>query len=120
MRTLIVIVVSALGTVAAAAADLPVAYPPAYSAYGVPAAPLVIYDYEPGTVLRAYWLPPWRNRHYFPMAREVPHKERISVRPPRPAEPFSRYWSTPPLPPPPGATVIVPVPDDGPLPQPLK
>jgi hypothetical protein len=119
MRVLLAIAVSALGTVAAAAADLPLAYPPAYSAYGEPAVPLVIYDYEPGTVLRAYWLPPWRNRHYFPMAREVPHKARISVRP-RPAQPFSRYWSTPPLPPPPGATVIVPVPDDAPLPRPLK
>ena len=28
--------------------------------------PVIVFDYEPGVMVRTYWLPPWRNRHYFP------------------------------------------------------
>ena len=43
-----------------------------FSRYAVRAEQLVIYDFEPGTVTRAYWLAPWRNRHYFPMTGKRP------------------------------------------------
>jgi hypothetical protein len=42
-------------------------------------------------VVRAYWLPPWRNHHYFPIYRDGV-KARARVRP-RPAETYRRTWS---------------------------
>ena len=36
------------------------------------AARIVIWDAEPGVVLRTWWAPPWRNRHYFPSSGEKP------------------------------------------------
>ena len=30
---------------------------------------VVIYDDEPGVVIRRWWLPPWRDRHYYPHGR---------------------------------------------------
>lgn len=98
MRVPIAIAVSAAGLVAgivaAAAADLP----PGYFAIGGPAPPLVIYDYEPGVVVRAYWLPPWDDRHYFPATGRRPRIGRAenfhTARPqPKPAHSFERYWS---------------------------
>lgn len=91
-----------LGTGGAVAADLPLSRQHATtleydSVPGRRAAPTVIYDFEPGTVIRAYWLPPWRDRHYFPSGgemRRVAHRERCSCRHPRPAETFYRSWST--------------------------
>lgn len=63
------------------------------------AAPLVIYDYRPGVIARAYWLAPWRHRHYFPTTGEKPEigrDEDLSVNSatPEPAETFQRSWST--------------------------
>jgi hypothetical protein len=55
------------------------------------AGALIIYDYEPGVVQRAYWLPGWRGRHYFPF-----HAEKVRQSPaprPKPAESYFRYWS---------------------------
>jgi len=65
------------GISSACAADLPRA--PAdrnvglhYSAQGRRAGPIVIYDYQPGVYVRAYWRAPWRHRHYFPATGEQP------------------------------------------------
>jgi len=86
------------GIAAAAAADLPVEFSTRYGVLGEPAAPLVIYQYEPGVVMRAYWLPPWRNRHYFPHSNRRPRlgrREHLSAvrKPTRPAETYARSWS---------------------------
>ncbi len=67
---------------------------------GRPAGPLVVYDFEPGVVVRAYWLAPWRNRHYYPSTGEQPISGRNEAIPPdgrelpEPAEKFYRMWST--------------------------
>ena len=92
------------GTASACAADLPRA--PAdrnvglhYSAQGRRAGPIVIYDYQPGVYVRAYWLAPWRHRHYFPATGEQPisgRDEDLSARGEAgdPAETYSRTWTT--------------------------
>jgi hypothetical protein len=91
------------GIAGAAAADLPPEPESAaglhYSALGRRVGPIVIYDYRPGIVVRAYWLPPWRHRHYFPRGESEPRVGRVEDvsavgRPPEPAESFSRSWST--------------------------
>jgi hypothetical protein len=67
------------------------------------AGALIVYDFEPGIVQRAYWLPPWRNRHYFPF-----HAEKVRQVPagrPIPAEPYFRYWSND------GAMIYAPPPE---------
>lgn len=67
---------------------------------GIRAGPFVIYDYEPGVRIRAYWRAPWRHRHYFPRTGEQPLQGRDEVIPgadremPQPAERFFRMWST--------------------------
>jgi hypothetical protein len=67
--------------------------------YGVPhTEPIVFYDFEPGIVVRQYWLSPWQGRHFFPGANETPKLGRVenpgaSVNKPRRAESFSRSWS---------------------------
>ncbi len=60
---------------------------------------LVVYDYQPGVVARAYWQAPWRHRHYFPRTGEKPEigrDEDLSAPsgPYKPAKTFKRYWST--------------------------
>lgn len=86
------------GTTGAGAADLGFGgrphghYVTHYSVVGEPAAPLMVYDYEPGVVIRAYWLPPWRNRHYFPFGHDRIVRTHAVGRP-RPAESYWRYWS---------------------------
>lgn len=93
-------VAAVLATLSAvAAADLPGGVSMRYSAIGKRAAPLVIYQYEPGVSVRAYWLPPWRSRRYFPATGEMPEigrAEDLSDRgeAPVPAENFERSWST--------------------------
>jgi hypothetical protein len=70
-----------------------------YHTVGLHAAPLVIWDYEPGIVVRAYWLPPWRHRHYYPATGDRPrvgrrenwHARRVTG---EPAETFYRAWTT--------------------------
>lgn len=65
---------------------------------GVPAGQIVVWDAEPGVVLRKYWLPPWRNRHYFPSNGEMPEigrDEDLSKRSaPQPAQTYRRSWSS--------------------------
>jgi hypothetical protein len=62
-------------------------------------APLVIDAYEPGVRVRAYWLAPWRHRHYYPTTGskpEIGRDEDLSAAgsAPEPAESFQRSWST--------------------------
>ena len=40
--------------------------------HGVRVAPVVLYDYELGVIVRSYWLSPWRHRHYFPVTGQRP------------------------------------------------
>jgi len=58
--------------------------------------PVIVYDYEPGVIVRCYWCPPWQNRHYFPRTGKRPKVGRREVLPkgpiPKPQE-FYRYWS---------------------------
>ena len=89
---------AALGTAfggTAAAADLGPVPPGAIFA---PAGQIVEWDFEPGVVVRAYWLPPYANRHYFPSSGTAPQlgrKENLeSSVEPKPAKTFYREWST--------------------------
>ncbi len=72
MRAPLVIAASVAGLVAGAAAARAADLPVESSGYGgccyveYGPAPLVILDDEPGVVIRRWWLPPWRNRHYYP------------------------------------------------------
>jgi hypothetical protein len=48
--------------------------------------------------VRAYWLPPWRHRHYFPATGKRPRYGRYEnlaavSRPSKPAQTFQRSWS---------------------------
>ena len=58
--------------------------------------PVIVYDFEPGVIVRCYWCPPWQNRHYFPRTGKRPKVGRREVMPTRrmqkPQE-FYRYWS---------------------------
>jgi hypothetical protein len=83
---------------AAAAADLR-AVP--RGAIFAPAGQIIEWDFEPGVVVRAYWLPPYAGRHYFPTsgtAPQVGRKENLesSVKP-EPAKSFHREWSSSPV-----------------------
>ena len=95
--TSVVLTAAVLTAAPAGAADVAV---PAWVA-GVGAGPLVIYDYEPGVVVRAYWVNPWRNRRYFPSNGTAPkfgRRENQSQRlPVDHAKDFYREWSSFPL-----------------------
>jgi hypothetical protein len=66
---------------------------------GVRVAPIVIYDYQPGVRVRAYWRAPWRHRHYYPTTDKA-QRDRDddpsddAGQAPAPAESFHREWST--------------------------
>ncbi len=67
-----------------------------YGGYGggETAAPVIVFGYEPGVTIRAYWLPPWRNRHYFPFHGNLKKRRATSYQGrPKPAETYWRYWS---------------------------
>jgi hypothetical protein len=90
---------TALGTAlggTAAAADLGPNVP--RSAIFAPAGQILEWDFEPGVVVRAYWLPPYANRHYFPSSGATPQlgrKENLeSSVEPKPAKSFYREWSS--------------------------
>jgi hypothetical protein len=129
MRILLAAIVVSVGAVAAFAADLPVDSSTRYSSYssaiGQRTGQLVIYDYQPGVIVRAYWQSPWRNRHYFPRTGERPEIGRDedlsapSARS-RPAETFMRYWSTISLSPPERPRISAPRTEPSQIPGPLK
>ena len=60
-------IAAALVAAPARAADLATVW-----AGAVHAEPFVVYDYEPGIVVRTYWLRPWAGRHYFPSGGRKP------------------------------------------------
>jgi hypothetical protein len=66
---------------------------------GARSGQVVIYDTEPGVLVRAYWLRPWRNHHYFAATGHKPRVGRLEkLSAPRSrqqlAEPFYQSWST--------------------------
>jgi hypothetical protein len=100
---------------AAHAADLPLDGSASYSTYGdvsgQRSGSILIYDSQPGVVVRAYWQVPWRNRHYFPRTGKQPRIGRAeNLSAPRPhyqmAESYYRAWSTNALFPPPVAAPV--------------
>jgi len=92
------------GIAAAGAADLPPLHADRnvglnYAAHGRRAGPIVVYDYQPGVYVRAYWLAPWRHRHYYPATGEQPlmgRDEDLTARgeAAEPPETFTRTWTT--------------------------
>src|SRR5262245_53841021 len=64
--------------------------------------PIIVYDFEPGVIVRSYWYPPWRNRHYFPRTGKRPRVGRLEILPKhrisKPEEYF-RFWSASSFPP---------------------
>ena len=71
--------------------------------------PLIVYDYQPGVIVRSYWWAPWQNRHYFPKTGKRPKVAHKSS----PPQNFYRSWSVssvfaPELPPPPNQPYMQP------------
>ena len=65
-------------------------------AYSPRMEPLIIYDYEPGVIVRSYWWSPWQNRHYFPKTGKRPkvgRLERVTARKSSLPQDFYRSWS---------------------------
>jgi hypothetical protein len=89
------IVAASLLSVPARAADFAAVW-----AGAVHAEPFVVYDYEPGIVVRTYWLPPWGGRHYFPSGGKTPVVGRREHIPPTPVSGkrnYHRDWSSFPI-----------------------
>ena len=68
-------------------------------AFGQRAGQIVVYDYQPGVIVRAYWTPPWQGRHYFPVTGNIPRAGRHeNLNAPRrrypPPRSFYREWAT--------------------------
>ena len=67
-----------------------------YSPYGARIEPIVIYDDQPGVIVRSYWATPWANRHYFPRTGKRPRTGRLEhISAPRHsrAENYFRLWT---------------------------
>jgi hypothetical protein len=101
LGTIAILFVGIAGASVARAADLPSGQAAHnvfthHVPYGRRVSPLVIYDYRPGVVVRAYWLAPWRHRHYFPFGGNKfdPDLAPANDAPPEPAESSERSWST--------------------------
>jgi hypothetical protein len=102
MRVLIAALLVTVGIGCVHAADLPTEQGEYYSTrslgLGNHTGMQVVYDFEPGVNMRAYWLAPWRHRHYYPRTGEKPEigrDEDLSAPsgPLEPAETFRRHWS---------------------------
>ena len=111
IRFSIALAFSVAGALAADAADLSsgqnVSFS-GYAAYAYRAEPVIIYDYQPGVIVRTYWDAPWNNRHYFPKTGHRPKSGRLEHFPKHrvsKAEDYFRVWATssrfPVAPPPP-------------------
>jgi len=111
------ILIGAGSVAAASAADISAGlnvngnlYSPAVARIG----PVIVFDYEPGVIVRRYWLPPWRNHHYFPRTgkrpkigrREILPKHRMSK-----SEEYFRFWSASSFPDSPGSYAMPPASD---------
>ncbi len=67
-----------------------------YSSFGGRMEPLIVYDFEPGVIVRTYWYPPWQNRHYFPTTGRRPkvgRREHIPAGHISKAQEYYRSWS---------------------------
>jgi hypothetical protein len=67
-----------------------------YSPFVARIEPVIVYDFEPGVIVRSYWYPPWQNRHYFPKTGRRPKVGRLEHMPPQrvwTAEEYFRFWS---------------------------
>jgi hypothetical protein len=100
-RALVAIAILAGSSAAAHAADGPAggpvvgSYSP-YAPYGARIEPLIVYDYQPGVIVRSYWWAPWQNRHYFPKTGKRPkvgRLEHLASRKSAPPEDYFRFWS---------------------------
>jgi|SRR3974390_349828 len=100
LRCSIALVFIFAGALAANAADLSGGQnvsASGYSSYAFRAEPVIIYDYQPGVIVRSYWDVPWNNRHYFPMTGHRPKSGRLEHFPKRrvsKAEDYFRVWAT--------------------------
>lgn len=101
MRVVLIVALFVFGVAAANAADL-VRGGRDYShhrPHGKHATAIVVYDWQPGVFMRAYWRKPWRNRHYFPTTGTAPEQGRdedltAPRERPEPADDFRRSWTT--------------------------
>jgi hypothetical protein len=60
-------------------------------------APFSSYDFEPGIVVREYWLEPWAGRHYFPSGGKLPvlgRREELKPAANTGKRNFYREWSS--------------------------
>jgi len=67
-----------------------------YWSFGARMEPVIVYDFEPGVIVRSYWYPPLYNRHYFPRTGRRPKVGRLEHWPARriqKPEEYYRYWS---------------------------
>ena len=100
LKAIAILVFGIAGCAAACAADLPAerAARDVFTHHvpnGQRVGPIVIYDFQPGVVVRAYWASPWRHRHYFPFgAEKIDVDASDNDGPLQPAESFERSWST--------------------------
>jgi len=97
LRLVFVIIATFANAMAASAADVAggIAAGGNYPSYGG-MEPVIVYDFEPGVIVRTYWQPPWDNRHYFPKTGRRPKVGRLEHMPPRRMirnESYYRYWS---------------------------
>jgi hypothetical protein len=122
MRAIAAIAIGLSVAGAARAADLRLDGGAQYSGYtsGQRSGSILVYDSQPGVVVRAYWQSPWRNRHYFPRTGKRPRIGRAeNLSAPRPhyqmAESYHRAWSTNALFPPPVAAPVPVSKTSGPL-----
>ena len=73
-RFVAALLLGAFGVTAANAAEISAfghgldIYPP----FGARIEPVIVYDFEPGVIVRSYWYAPWQNRHYFPKTGRRP------------------------------------------------
>ena len=100
LKAITILVFGIAGCAAARAADLPGerAARDVFTHHvpnGQRVGPIVIYDFQPGVVVRAYWASPWRHRHYFPFgAEKIDVDASDNDGPLQPAESYERSWST--------------------------
>lgn len=97
MRVVIAAAAIAFGIAGVEAADLDLSR--GYSATVNRSGMIVLYDYQPGVVVRAYWAAPWGNHRYYPATGEKPASGRDEdlsdlSNAPKQAETFQRSWST--------------------------
>src|SRR5262249_10894803 len=67
-----------------------------YSSFGARMEPVIVYDVEPGVLVRSYWYPPLAHRPYFPRTGRRPRVGRLEHWPARRVtkpETYYRYWS---------------------------